>query len=118
MRAYCGKRRKLNVLLLLLLLLQGGGEVDCILGGDGGDGDERAACVGDDARELGASVGVAEFHLSEEAVELEPGLLEEAETGFSFIASLFCALRAVLELEDGLARGLWELSGLGWLALG
>ncbi len=98
-------------------LLQRGGDVDGVLGGDGGDGDELTAALRDEARELGPDVGVAELCACEEAVELDPGLLEHAETGFGLVAGLLCALSAVLALQDRLARRLGEL-GFGGRARG
>ena len=68
--------------------LEGGGDVDGVLGGDGGDGDELATSLGNEARELCAHVGVAKLCAGKEAVELDPGLLEHAETCFGLVASL------------------------------
>ena len=62
----------LGAVLLQRREVGGGG----VCGGDGADLDELAAAVGDDARELGADVG-----LREPVFELGPLLLEHAEAG-------------------------------------
>ena len=87
-------------------------EVDRVLGGDGGDGDEGPAAVCDYARKMLAGVGKAHLCLGVVPLHLVPVVLEDAEAGLELVADLLCAFCAGVGVEDGFARGLWELWGL------
>ena len=88
-------------------------QVDGVLGGDGGDGDELAATVRDDAGEVGPDVGGAHLCLDEIVFDLGPAFLEDTEAGLELVAGLLRALRTVLGVGDRLAGGLGECGGLG-----
>ena len=83
-----------------------------VLGRESRDGDDGAATVCDDAGELVTDVGEAYLCLCVVTLDLGPVVLEDAETGLELVASLFCTLCASFGIEDGFARGLWELWGL------
>ena len=90
----------LGAVLLQRREVGGGG----FYGGDGADLDELAAAVGDDARELGANIGGADVGLRE-PTQSRPTALEACGVRTRAV-SLFCAFRAAVGIEDGVAGGL------------
>ena len=80
-----------------------------VYGGDGADLDELAAAVDHDAGERGAEVGGAEVGLGNDYFEFDPLLLKHADAGLGLVVSLFCAFRAAVGIEDGVAGGLGQV---------
>ena len=85
------------------------------------DGDEGATSIRDNAVELGAGIGIADVGLGDPSVELVPGVLDDGKTSMVLVMLDLGSLGVVLEIEDGLARGVGELGfgrGVVWRGRG
>lgn len=90
------------------MVLQRSGEVvdGGVLRRDVADGDDGSATRIDVGGLLRAHVGDAHVHLGEEAVDVDPALLEHAETRFGLRAGSLCSLCTGVGVKDDLARSL------------